>query len=274
MKEYLELIRPINCLMFFFAGLFSCYIAVKSIEVFFDYRVLLGSFSLFFISAGGHAINDYFDVKVDKINNPRKPLPSGKIKPRNAFVFSLILFFISIIFSSIINLKTLLLSVIMVISMVIYGKYSKNIKIFGNVIVSFIVSLILVYAIFTTGKTFPIVWIILPVFFINISREIVKDIEDVKGDKVISKSSLPLKLGIRGSSIISFLFLVLSFILAFIPYFFNVFNYWYLLVLLIGLIILFYTSKNFLREPQKNAKIYQKFIKLEMILGLIAILVG
>lgn len=274
MKEYLEVIRPINCVMFFFAGLFSCYIALKTIGVFFDYKVLLGSVSLFFISAGGHVINDYFDVKIDRTNKPRKPLPSGKIKLKNVLIFSLILFLISIIFSSIINLKTLLLSLIMCMLMILYGKYSKMIKILGNVIVSSIVSLILVYAIFTIGKTFPIVWIIPPVFFINMSREIAKDIEDVRGDKLISKSSLPLKLGIRGSSIISFLFLILALIFAFIPYFFDVFNYRYFLVLLISLIFLFYMSKKFLRQPQKNAKIYQKYLKLGMILGLIAIVVG
>lgn len=274
MKEYLDVTRPINCFMFFFAGLFACYIAIKSIEVFFDYSIIFGSISLFFMSAGGHVINDYFDVKVDKINNPRKPLPAGKIKLKHALTFSIILFLISMIISSLINIKTLLLSSIMCILMVIYGKYSKMIKIAGNAIVSLIVSLILVYAIFITDKAFPIAWIILPVFFINMSREIAKDIEDVKGDESISRSSLPLKLGIKKSSIISFLFLVLTFVFACIPFFFGVFNYWYLLILLIDIIFLFYTSKNFLIKPKKNAKIYQKSLKLGMILGLIAILVG
>lgn len=273
-RKYFDIIRPINCLMFFFAGLFSCYIAIKNIEIFFDYRVLLGSVSLFLISAGGHVINDYFDVKVDKINKPRNALISGGIEPKNALIFSMILFLISIIVSSIINFNTFLLSAIMCILMVFYGKYSKMIKSVGNIIVSSIVSLILVYAIFITGKTFPIIWIIPPVFFINMSREIAKDIGDIKGDRLISRSSLPLKLGVKNSSIISFFFLILSFIFACIPYFFNVFNYLYFLVLLISLIILSYASKKFLRQPQKNAKIYQKCLKLGMILGLIAILIG
>jgi len=274
MKEYIEIIRPINCIMFFFAGLFCCYTVFKNIEVFFNYRVLFCSISLFFLSAGGHVINDYFDVKVDKINKPGKVLLLSKIKPKNALIFSIILFFISIITSSMINLRTLFLSIIMCILMIFYGKYSKKIKSVGNFIVSSIVSLILVYVMFTTDKIFPIVWIILPVFFVNISREIAKDIEDVKGDRLISKSSFPLKLGIKTSSIISILFLILAFVLACIPYFFNVFNYQYFLVLLISLILLLYTSKEFLLQPQKNANIYQKSLKAWMILGLIAILVG
>jgi geranylgeranylglycerol-phosphate geranylgeranyltransferase len=274
MKEYFEIIRPINCLMFFLTGLFSCYITIKNIGVFLDNRALLGSFSLFLICAGGHAINDYFDVKIDKINKPMRVLPSGRLEPKNVMIFSMILLLISIVISSIINLNTLLLSLIMCILTILYGKYSKMSKIFGNVIISLIVSLILVYAIFITGKMFPIVWIIPVAFFISMSREITKDIEDVKGDKSISKSSLPLKFGIRGSSIFAFLFLLLALIFAYIPYFFSVFNYRYFLVLLVNLIISIYTSKKFLRQPQKNVKMYQKFIKLWMILGLIAILVG
>jgi geranylgeranylglycerol-phosphate geranylgeranyltransferase len=148
------------------------------------------------------------------------------------------------------------------------------IKSLGNIIISSIVSLILVYAMSITDKIFPIIWIILPVFFVNMSREIAKDIKDIKGDRLISKSSLPLKLGIKASSIISILFFVLAFVFACIPYLFNVFNYWYFLVLLISLIILLYTSKKFLAQPQKNANFYQKSLKFWMILGLIAILVG
>ena len=274
MKEYFEVIRPINCLMFFLAGLFSCYMTIKNIGIFFDNEVLLGSISLFLICAGGHAINDYFDVQIDKINKPKRVLPSGKLEPKNVLMFSMVLFLISIIISSTINLETLLLSLIICVFLIFYGKYSKMIKIVGNVIVSLIVSLILVYAIFITGKMFPIVWIIPVAFFISMSREITKDIEDVEGDKSISKSSLPLKLGIRSSSIISLLFLLLASIFAYIPYFFGVFNYRYSLVLLISLIISIYTSKKFLGQPQKNVKMYQKSLKLWMVLGLIAILVG
>ena len=96
----------------------------------------------------------------------------------------------------------------------------------------------------------------------------------MKGDKLISRSSLPLKFGVRISSIFSFLFLISAFILAYIPYFFDFFNYWYSLVLLIDIIFLLYMSRKFLKQPQKNAKIYQKSLKLGMVLGLIAILVG
>jgi len=274
MKEYIEVIRPVNCFMFFFAGLFSCYVALKTIDAFIDYRVLMASISLFFISAGGHAINDYFDVKVDKINRPKKALVSGEIKLNNVLIFSIILFFIAIIISCLINLRALSLSLFMSILLVFYGKYSKMIKSLGNIIISSVVSLILVYIIFITDRIFPLIWIILPVFFVNMSREIAKDIEDVKGDRLISKSSLPLKLGIKVSSMISILFFIIAFVLACIPYFFNVFNYQYFLILLISLILLLYTSKNFLKQPQKNANIYQKSLKVWMILGLIAILVG
>ena len=69
----------------------------------FTLRALLACFVVFIVTGGGNTINDYFDYKIDIINKPERPIPSGRISLKTTLIYSLSLFTIGIIFAFIIG---------------------------------------------------------------------------------------------------------------------------------------------------------------------------
>jgi len=158
--------------------------------------------------------------------------------------------------------------------MTLYGKYSKRMKMVGNVIVSFLVSLVFIFISFVTGIFFPILWIVPPAFLLTESREIAKDIEDVAGDRKFSKNSIPMIVGVKTSSLLSVFLVFVAFVAAAVPFLYGTFGQNYMIVLSLSLPLLGYVIVKFLRKPEDNARLYQLSLKITMVIALVAILVG
>jgi 4-hydroxybenzoate polyprenyltransferase len=170
------------------------------------------------IAAAGFVINDIFDFKSDQINKPKQTFIPSLIslkaaKKLYAFLtlFGLILaIFIAFKINSLVQLVIYPLAVMM---LYYYSSRFKNSVIIGNIIVSIFVCLVTgivlfaerveilsmtseitrlkIFEIFISYMTFS--------FFINLAREIVKDIEDVDGDKEMNINTLPIKHGVEFS---------------------------------------------------------------------------
>lgn len=78
MNPYIEILRPGNALM----GAITI-ILVAIIDRSFTIPVILAMLAVFFETAAGNVINDYFDYKIDLINKPERPIPSGRISPKS-----------------------------------------------------------------------------------------------------------------------------------------------------------------------------------------------
>lgn len=98
---YILILRPINFIISFFSIYFAVIIADKSLL--FSLKSFLGSFAGALISGAGMVINDYFDVEIDKINRPQRPLPSGKISLKAALIYYILLNLFALIFASFTN---------------------------------------------------------------------------------------------------------------------------------------------------------------------------
>ena len=97
-RTYLELMRYGNCLMAGFAAVIGTLIAfnILASDALSSYHP--GNFPfldsglvflvVFLISGAGNAINDYFDIRIDSINRPERPIPSGRVKLKEALYFS------------------------------------------------------------------------------------------------------------------------------------------------------------------------------------------
>jgi 4-hydroxybenzoate polyprenyltransferase len=206
----------------------------------FDYFLLV--FSTVIIAAGGNIINDYFDVKADKINKPHKVIIGKHIKPRLAIVWHWILNFIAFSIAVYLSLKfnTFWYVFIHLLSINLLWIYSMKLKrkfLIGNVVVSLLTALVPFLSGIFLKQTFDLetppienkyyntitydpayfqmlVFFILAsfAFFLNLVREIIKDVEDVEGDKVLKAKTIPIVLGERKARIISLMLLI--FILA------------------------------------------------------------
>lgn len=78
MNPYIEILRPGNALM----GAISI-ILVALIDKTISIPVILAMMAVFFETAAGNVINDYFDYNIDLVNKPERPIPSGRISLKN-----------------------------------------------------------------------------------------------------------------------------------------------------------------------------------------------
>lgn len=249
------------------------------------------------IAAGGYIINDIEDVKIDKINKPEKKQIVGRqISMQQAWILyisiSLIGFFISVYLANYIHhFEQLVIYPCAVFLLYSYSRWLKKRPLIGNLVVSFFcafVAFVVLYA-QTIGSDMFAHWLADPEFdyltiFLGYSifaflstlfREIIKDMEDVVGDKAVDCKTLPIVLGIKTTKFIAFLVGILLLIAVF--YFSWLIDNWgwkfFLIHALISLPTLFSLYKLYLAKDKKDFTFLSQFAKLIMLSGLIFILV-
>lgn len=271
LASYLELTRPLNNLITAFAVFMGAWIAGLSGSL--D-KLFFALLSASLISAGGYVINDFFDLEIDKINKPSRPLPQGEIRPKSALVFSLILFLTGLLLSLLIKETAFILAVTAVALLVLYSFKLKRAPLVGNLLVSFVCGLAFVYG-GMVARDFRLSLIPAGLAFLfHLGREILKDIEDLKGDVSYGAQTLPATWGINVSLLLTtFVFSGLIF-LTIVPYYLRVFPLLYLILVLVVDLLLVYVMVSVWRDQsKKNLGILSGILKLGMILGLGAIFV-
>jgi len=184
----------------------------------FEFFLLLTSTVL--IAAAGNIINDYFDVKSDRVNKPEKVIIGVHIKRRWAIVFNWtfnsLAFLISLYLSW--KMQNIWLLVIPFLSMNIlwfYSMYYKRKFLVGNILIAALTGILPFYVYEFHFNTFlhSDSWInsmlddyifiyCFFAFMFNFMREIVKDMADIKGDLKLHSRTLPIELGIKKTKII------------------------------------------------------------------------
>ncbi len=258
---FLRIIRPLNCFIAFLTVMvFFSILGVLNLEA-----VLAGT-SVFLICAGGNVINDYYDSEIDKKNQPNRPIPSGEISLKNALLLSITLFVTANLISSLLGFFPLIFTVSISALLIFYAKRSKKIGLSGNIICAFATSSIILYVGAITHSFNTSLLFIVPIFFLSLSREIVKDIEDMPGDSIVGKFTFPLKSGENKAAQLAatMIFICLIFSFFFILYAFPKG------VLFLALVISSYLAiksfEDFLKNPSKHAIQVQKTQKVIMII--------
>ena len=100
LKDYITIIRPLNCIMMFVATFIGAMIESDD----FILMGILAGIVAFLVGAGGNVINDYFDIEIDKINAPKRPLACGKITKKVGLTYSIVLFGVGIAISFLLTL--------------------------------------------------------------------------------------------------------------------------------------------------------------------------
>ncbi len=239
-------------------------------------KILFACVSAFFISAGGNVLNDFFDVEIDRINKPSRPLPRGIISLKSALVFSAILFFIGLALSFRINPPSPILASFACGLLIVYSYILKRALLWGNLVVSAVAALAFIYGgIATEDFRFSLIPAAFALLF-HLGREILKDMEDIKGDSSVGASTLPIKLGVEFSvNICTLVFLFLMGLTTF-PYFFHLFSLRYLLVAVFGVDIILIHVVWSMRHDHSSANLHRlsNILKIDMLIGLLAILLG
>lgn len=305
MTGYLKIIRVPNLLIIILTqyllriciiGTFYRLADVKTAFGHFDFALLV--LATLLIAAGGYVINDYFDVKVDKINKPEKVVIGQSLSPKSALLFYWILTSVGVILGFYIafRVKYLMLGFIFIaIAMMLwfYSSQYKKTVFWGNLVISLlsamvvlIVWLIEFFAMRTNPldftealKQLKLISIIVAAyaifaFLVTLVREMVKDIEDVEGDKADNFKTIPLVFGIKTSKRIAFGITILVIIsLAFgqfIIYRMGLFFvFWYLLIAVQSILI--FMAYNILKaQTKEDFHFLSNAAKLIMVAGILS----
>jgi len=272
-KGYILLIRPLNQLIAFIAIFIGGFVTgtIRPLS-----HLILASLSGTLISAGGCSINDYYDVEIDRINKPTRPLPAGLVSQKQAYILSMILFSIGIILSFFIHFIGFLIALISSILVYLYSFRLKGTVLWGNLTVAFLTGLAFVYGGLAVGRTGKAFIVGIFAFFYHWAREIIKDIEDVKGDRSTGIETLPIRYGVKAAlfwatGIITFLIGLTT-----VPYFINLFSVKYLVAVVVGVdFFLVYVLASMWQRPEpENLGKLARMMKVDMFIGLLAVYIG
>jgi geranylgeranylglycerol-phosphate geranylgeranyltransferase len=274
-RDYLSLIRIGNSIVIGVAAI-TGYIVSTHTYLDLDLIMLKLFFSAFFIGVFGNIINDIYDLEIDKINKPWRPLPSGRISVLSAWILGLASCILGILLALIINIYLFIIAVIASITLYYYSKYLKRRGLAGNLTIAFLSFLVILYG----GMVSPsnIVYSLVPgiyAFIIILGREIYKGIEDVEGDEIHGVKTIAVRLGIWRAYIIGSLVLMILVIISPLPYIYMGLNIYYLSTAIIGVDIpIIYSIILMSKNPVKYAWRSTRILKIPLLLGLIAFILG
>jgi geranylgeranylglycerol-phosphate geranylgeranyltransferase len=172
------------------------------------------------ITAAGNVINDYFDAAIDAINRPDRPIPSGQVTRMAARSFSVMLFLGGILVSLFTSPLCIAIAVFNSFLLVAYAARLKSTPFFGNATVSFLAASMFLFggALAGTEGLIHVLPVAVITFFAMLSRELIKDAEDVKGDAACGASTLPIFIGVKKTTTLAVIFAILAVIASFVPY--------------------------------------------------------
>lgn len=182
------------------------------LDIVFEPEIFCLSLSTIFIAAGGYIINDYYDIKIDMINKPERVVLNKTISRRAGLVLHLILNALAL-FLCVWKL-TLNVAIFMFLCGMLLWWYSNSLKrtaFWGNFTISFLAfSSLSMLALFYQTRVNAILFFSFFAFLNTLIREIIKDMEDVKGDEIYGCKTLPIVYGIPFTKNILYLIILIN----------------------------------------------------------------
>lgn len=234
----LTIIRPINALLTGVAVFLGIQLGRGEANLF---GLIFGPLSAVLVAAFANIDNDIADMTIDRINRPARPLPSGDLSLKTAFLFSLVILAVGLLSARLCGRPVLAVAGGVVVFLVVYNRWGKRRLLVGNLMVAVAGAMPLIYAGLIADPA-PGRWKYLWLGFVlgfsfHLAREILKDIQDIDGDTRAGARTLPIVLGVRTTARWSGIYLALIALLAIIPFIVQWLNVLYLCGL-IALVIL------------------------------------
>ncbi len=225
----LQIIRPVNVIIAMASVLLAVLICNPHTRL---RDVLLAMLVGGLVTSGANAINDYFDIEIDRINRPRRPLPAGLLSPSAARMVAFSLFALALALAAFLGPQSLLIVGVSVPLVYAYSAVFKTTAVWGNLIVGLISGLAFIFGGTVAGNLKQAWMPFLFAFVINWAREIIKDIEDMPGDRQARAQTLPIRYGVPAARRLIIALLTGLILLTGAPYLLDLYGRLYLLVVM------------------------------------------
>jgi 4-hydroxybenzoate polyprenyltransferase len=270
LEAFVRLTRAWNLVIIVFAQYFTAYFLAKD-DVLTDVRLFLLSLSTILIAAGGYVINDYYDVKIDIINNPKRVVVGKTIHRRFAILLHIALSIAGVAVGLLVSWQLALVNTLSVMVLWFYSSLFKRLPFIGNFTVAVLTGLSIAIILFIKNDNAGLILVYASFsFFMTLIREVIKDIEDLKGDNTYGCKTLPILWGIPKTKFFLYTTIALFSIIVI------VINYLYVKLEMIYFIMLLFVPLAWLMyqlnraDTKRDFGWLSSFCKVIMLLGILS----
>lgn len=266
MLSYLKILRP----SVVFLAAFAVLVGTLIVGYYQPFQILVAILVVSLIAGAGNVTNDYYDYEIDKINKPKRVIPSGKLKRKNAALYAAMLYVIANVLSILfLNYYMKLLALFNTFVTFLYAWKIKRTP-FGHFLDSWLASSTFLFGALFVNINATIILLFSIAYLANLGREITKGIEDMEGDKKIGARTLPVVTGKIFAEWVAIFFVIFAIIISLIPYPLNLLNINYLFLVIFADLIFVLSCFILLFNPTKS----QKIMKIAMFVAILAFLIG
>jgi geranylgeranylglycerol-phosphate geranylgeranyltransferase len=205
------------------------------------------------ISAGGCAINDYFDREADAINKPNRPIPAGNISPRGALEYTVVTFVIGAALALYLNRLAFAIVVFNIILIVLYPPVFKRAAGFlSNALIAFVLCFIPIFGeVLLHGHISRLSLSFVPMLLAgSIGYNALLDVTTVEGDTKAGYTTLAATRGTHAAIVTATLILVTApVIFAYIPFILGIVGIAYAIVQAITIVLLLIIIRPLISRP-------------------------
>lgn len=272
----LSVIRGYNVLVIILAQyLTSIFILSENAslkQILFDTRLLCIVLASAVCIASGYIINNFYDSEKDLINRPQKSKLDRLVSQQKKLIIYFIFNFVAVIIASYVSFKAVLFFSAYIFGIWFYSHKLKKLTLTGNIAATFL-AILPFFAIFIYYKNYDDVIFVHALFLslIIFMRELVKDLENLKGDIAAGYNTIPVVYGEKTSkntliavtvfSILTALLLIKQFSLGYMHYFF-----WFGIVILI-----LFGGLLFIANQKKQYVFLHNLLKIIIVTGVFGI---
>lgn len=270
---YLTLVRPLNLLIVFLSIIAAAVLAGGGWDA--ALPMLLAGIAGIAVAAGANAVNDYFDVEIDRINRPDRPIPSGALTKADAWRVWQIFSAVGCLCGLAIGLWPFVITGGCVALLYAYSRSLKATPLAGNVVIWGMTGMAFIFGGVAIGAADRAVVPAVFAFLVNVAREVVKDIEDRHGDAHHRAVTLPVRFGVRPAQIVTSLSLVVLVIVTVLAYVYDHYDHIYFRIVLVADAMLLYVALAvWWTETPAHMRRLSLLLKATMVVGLAAIFFG
>lgn len=199
-RHFIDLTIPMTLVVVAVSAIIGGLIAAGSVQ--FSQNFVFSVIAFVLIMAAFNTINGIFDVKLDKISKPHRPMPSSKITMKEAWRFYAALAIISTLLAYVANMYVLMIILGVIILSILYSSpiaWLKRHLVLNTIIVTAcysILPLLTGWIVFASPSSMPLELLIV-LGLVSFGMVVVKDIEDMVADKISGVKTLPLVLGLE-----------------------------------------------------------------------------
>ena len=202
-----------------------------------------------FAVAAGNAINDYFDREIDAVNRPDRPIPRGAVSPRGALATATVWFAVAVAAAVALPPLAIAIAAVNLVALVTYTSIFKGTPGLGNALVAYLVGSTFLFGGAAAGSPRAVLVLAALAGLSTFTREVIKDVEDVAGDREEGLATLPIAVGERAALWIGAAALVVAVAVSPLPYRSGTLGAAYLAVVAVADAVMLYATYESFADP-------------------------